>query len=698
MTTLAWTAPAGAVRYHIIWSTLPIVETNSTAAGVRNWWAADVVGPSLAPAPGTCQTLTLATGNAAPVYVAIFTFDATDNMSAMSNLALASRTYHTYYVRPDGGSTSQCTGQTDAPYPGSEFDQPCVWDHPFRAFPPGGTPRLYGGDTLIIAAGSYRMGYGAPETEACDSGYPWDCLMPPIPSGPDAAHRTRILGGGWDTGCAAPSELWGAERPWYIVNLTDASHVELGCLEITDHSSCVEFHTGGLACERDTYPFGPWASAGVYAEDSTDVYLHDLEIHGLASTGVHAGRLTDWTVEDVRIAGNGSAGWDGDIDGDDSNVGTMAFRRWTVEWNGCGETYPDGQPTGCWAQSAGGYGDGVGTGETGGHWLIEDSAFLHNTSDGLDLLYARQPDSQIEIHRVIAEGNAGNQIKTNGPVTIDNSIIVGNCGFFEGQPFTHDVDNCRAAGNAASLTLRPGNQAVLTNNTLTSEGDCVLLAECEGTCDGSERVRLRNTLIQGQPDFLQDGDTTCLAYQETFPVDPFDFDHSLITGVKDDACPGAHATCGGSAGVVNPAIDAFDAHLLATSRARDAGLAAGVPAIAFDGQPRDGWPDLDADEYAPAVAPTVAIHTEGSGVRCSWMSDPRNSKGYEVWWSTLPYFTSETPGAGHDTLPAGRSSYMHAGTSSATYYLVRGINGAGEESAPSNRVGAFDFSLVAGAP
>ena len=70
-----------------------------------------------------------------------------------------------------------------------------------------------------------------------------------------------------------------------------------------------------------------------------------------------------------------------------ANAGTLTFRHWTVEWNGCGETYPGGEPTGCWAQEAGGYGDGVGTGETGGDWIIEDSAFLHNTSDGLDLLY-----------------------------------------------------------------------------------------------------------------------------------------------------------------------------------------------------------------------------------------------------------------------------------------------------------------------
>jgi hypothetical protein len=223
--------------------------------------------------------------------------------------------------------------------------------------------------------------------------------------------------------------------------------------------------------------------------------LRDLNIHGLAAGGVHAGRLTDWIVEDVRIAGNGWVGWDGDIDAADSNSGTLSFRHWTVEWNGCAETYPGQQPTGCWAQTAGGYGDGVGTGTTGGHWIIEDSAFLHNTSDGLDLLYARLPGSSIEIRRTIAEGNAGNQLKTNGPTLIENSIIVGNCSFFNGQTFTYNVDDCRAAGNALSLDLRPGNQVTVTNSTLTSEGDCLVLAVCDGSCNGSETVRLRNNIF-----------------------------------------------------------------------------------------------------------------------------------------------------------------------------------------------------------
>ncbi|MBN1955304.1 MAG: hypothetical protein JW900_09675 [Anaerolineae bacterium] len=508
----------------------------------------------------------------------------------------------TYYVRPDGGTPEQCTGLVDAPYPGSGTSQPCAWDHPFRALPPGGTPRIAGGDTLVIGSGDYRMGYGAPGADACDADYPWDCRMPPIPAGLDAAHPTRILGVGWDSGCDNAPELWGAERADAVIDLTGADHVEIGCLEITDHSGCVEFHTGGLACERDRYPYGDWAADGIYAEDATDVYLHHLDVHGFAAAGIRAGRLADWTVEDVRIAGNGWVGWEGDI-GDSANSGTLIFRRWTVEWNGCAETYPGGEPAGCWSQSAGGYGDGVGTGDTGGNWIIEDSAFLHNTSDGLDLLYLREGTTSVVIRRTIAEGNAGNQIKVNGPAQIENAIIVGNCGYFDGQPFTYDVDNCRAYGNALALTLRPGDGASLANNSLASEGDCLVEVICEGDCNGSEVAWMRNNIFVGHADFLQPSEQSCLVYHEGFPGDPLDIDYSVITGTKNTPpCPGPHDLCGIDPALVDCSIDGFDAHLQAGSPAIDAGTTDGAPLDDFDRRSRDAQPDIGAYEWWEASA------------------------------------------------------------------------------------------------
>jgi hypothetical protein len=448
----------------------------------------------------------------------------------------------TYYVRTDGGSPTQCTGLADAPYPGSGTGQPCAWDHPFRALPPAGPPRIAGGDTLIIGPGSYRLGYGAPGAGDCESEYAWDCHMPPIPSGPDPAHPTRLLGSGWDAGCPSPPRLWGTQRTDWIINLTASSNVELACLEITDHSSCVEFHSGNLACQRDTYPYGDWAAVGLYAADSANVTLRHLNIHGLAAAGVHAGRLTDWIVEDVRIAGNGWVGWDGDIDGDDSNAGTMRFRRWTVEWNGCGETWPGGQPTGCWAQTAGGYGDGVGTGATGGDWIIEDSAFLHNTSDGLDLLYHSLGGS-IVLDRVHAEGNAGNQIKVTGSTAITNSVLVGNCAFFDGQPFTYNVDPCRALGNTLEVVYAGGERSSIVNSTIYGQGDGLVCAgpRESGDCDGTETLWGRNNVFLGDVDYFDPGDVTFLFYQEGCGDLAFDSDYSIYHNVKLSLyAPGPH--------------------------------------------------------------------------------------------------------------------------------------------------------------
>jgi hypothetical protein len=526
----------------------------------------------------------------------------------------------TYYIRPDGGSANQCNGLADTPF--SESVSPaCAWNHPFWALPPQGSARMAGGDTLRIAPGQYRMGYGAPGATRCDAFSAYDCYMAPIPSGSDAAHPTRILGTGWESGCANPPQLWGAEHADRILNLDGSNNVDVACLEITDHSACVESQENGLPCERDNPPYGDWAAVGIFAADSANVRLSNLNIHGLANSGVHAGRLMDWTVEYVRIAGNGWSGWDGDIGEDGSNQGTLTFRRWLVEWNGCGETYPGGRPTRCWAQSAGGYGDGVGTGATGGHWIIEDSAFLHNTSDGLDLLYARLPGARVDVRRVIAEGNAGNQIKTTGPTHMENVIVVGNCNFFSGQPFAYrmdtngdgtpdgdSVDPCRAGGDAISLDLNPGDQASVVNSTLTGEGTCLLIAMCAYQKDclrSQQNVLLTNDIFEGNPSFSRSGEDVCFAWYndeagaDRLPQNPFTTEYSILHAVpfgNVNPCGVGNNLCGTSAGLLSPGLDGFNAHLQAGSPAIDAGTAAGAPSSDFDGQPRDAKPDMGAYE------------------------------------------------------------------------------------------------------
>jgi hypothetical protein len=522
----------------------------------------------------------------------------------------------TFYVRTDGGSLEQCTGLEDAPYPGTGADQPCAWDHPFRALPPGGSPRMTGGDTLIIGPGSYMLGIGAPGTEACDADASYDCTMPPLPSGLDPTQPTRLLGAGWDSGCAAPPELWGTGRPWYLLSLEAASNAQVACLELTDHSSCIEDHLSAVGgspytCQRDAPPYGDWASAGLFARDSANVLLRDLNIHGLANTGLLAGRLTDWTLEDVRLVGNGGSGWDADLVGDGTgseNHGSLTLRRVSVEWNGCGETYPDEQHDGCWGQVAGGYGDGLGTGTTGGHWIIEDSLFSHNTSDGLDLFYARLPDAQVEIRRTIAEGNAGNQIKISGTASIQNALIVSSCAFFHNMPYWNNEDDCRANGDAVVFALNPGGQAALVNSTITGQGVCLAVAECalDQVCNGAEKVLLRNDIFLGKPVFSASGDVACFAWYDDESSNPlsngtFAVDHSLFETVRfgnvDPCAAPSTNLCDLDPGLMDASLASFDARLQDGSPAIDAGTPDGAPSDDLLGNPRDLLPDLGAYEH-----------------------------------------------------------------------------------------------------
>jgi hypothetical protein len=510
--------------------------------------------------------------------------------------------FTTYYIRPDGGNAHQCNGTADAPYPGSGEGMSCAWDHPFQALPPDGAPRMSGGDTLIIGSGDYRMGYGAAGADNCVTDWPWECHMPPVPSGPDPDSPTRIHGNGWNAGCPNAPELWGAERADMVLNLRGSNNVLIACLEITDHEGCVESHSGGLACNRgESYPYGNWAAFGISAEDSENVILRDLNIHGLAYSGIYAGRLRDWTLENVRIAANGWVGWDGDIGENSANSGNMIFRNWTVEWNGCAETWPEGEPAGCWGQSAGGYGDGVGTYHTGGDWIIEDSVFRYNTSDGLDLLY-HSLEGDIIIRRTASYGNAGDQIKTNGSAYVENTIAVSNCGFFADKPFTHHVDHCRAGGSALAFGIESGQRLTVVNSTVTGQGDCLVIAECaQGqNCNNNDRILLQNNIFLGHLEFIDPGDTTCLAWTD-LDYDPFDFDHSILYGAKNipDPCP-VDSICHIAPGLVDESITNFNASLTTGSPAIDAGRADGAPAHDFSGNFRDIRPDIGAYEWINA--------------------------------------------------------------------------------------------------
>lgn len=561
----------------------------------------------------------------------------------------------TYYVRTDGGSAAQCTGLANAPYSGSGTAQACAWSHPFIALPPKSNehqvpPRIQGGDTLIIGHGSYMMGFGAagtPEMEACYSGYTTDCHMQPIPAGPDADHKTRVLGEGWDQGCSAPPELWATMGAYHVVNMTSSSNTEVGCLELTDHASCIVNHcfvgncTGGpTQIDRCVSNTGTWGNNGLWSTDATNVQLHDVNIHGFGGEGVHAGRMTNWDVQRVRIWANGFAGWDADVSNGGSaptsNSGSLHFSNLEIAWSGCGERYPSGEIFGCWDQNEGGYGDGFATGRTSGDWVFEDSHIHHNVSDGLDLLYADGTGS-VTMSRIRAEGNAGNQLKVAGSATIEDSVVIGSCaepwstfpqnndpneaGYspsqFVGRYNMELSGNCRASGDAIAMSLAAGQTTTVRQNTITGQGNCLVTA-FRG--DANTHLLLSNNVLYGSNNdwltFATGGGTrlTCgFGYwqEDGSPSAQITYDNNLFWAVRNNQCP-AGSLCfdpqlNGQALEAFSALPKPNSPIINASNLSDPG--------ALDNRsverPQLGGYDLGAIEYRGVNSPDNIMFTNG---------------------------------------------------------------------------------------
>ena len=526
----------------------------------------------------------------------------------------------TYYVRTDGGSAQQCDGTANAPVPdaGAAGIQRCAWQHPFIALPPSQPPRIAGGDTLVIHAGSYAIGIGAPETGACAARDAPACLMGSIPGGPSPARPTRILGVGHDAGCPRPPQLWANGGARAILSLHGGANFEIACLELTDHSPCIKSHNhagnakGETSRCRSDAPFGSWGENGVVASDASNVVLRQLDIHGLAANGVNAGRLKDWTLDRVILRANGWAGWDGNISqgkaAGSSNSGRIQFLGGEIAWNGCSERYPGTDIFGCWAQQQGGYGDGLGTTESGGDWLLDGVRIHHNTSDGLDLLYMDGSGS-VTLRRLWAEGNAGNQIKTAGPTLLENSIVLGNCAFFATLPTSNlgDEDHCRAMGNALSVSHLGNSLATIRHNTLTGQGDCLLITV--GGKPGA-RTLVQNNAFIGDDEWragLLGGGRTCGHYAEDSPAGVV-FENNLFWQLKRDQCP-AGSLCGLDPLLTSTAYGHYDA----TPRAGSPLIDSAIPIAGLDqdyhGKPRPGGsrPDIGAievqDQDGPAPPP-----------------------------------------------------------------------------------------------
>jgi hypothetical protein len=455
----------------------------------------------------------------------------------------------TYFIRSDGGDADQCTGRSDAAYPGSGTDQACAWKNPRIALPASGAARIAGGDTLLIGAGTYEIGS--------------DAHMQKIPSGPSSSTPTRILGKP-----GTIPKLVGIAGTHRVLNLDGSSNVEVGNLEITDGSDCVYKHSNAAAACTSAMP---WARVGLYARASSNVWLHDVNIHGMAARGINAGGLNNWTMERIKLNRNGSAGWDGNVGDDDddgSNSGKITIRNIEIAWNGCGERVSTGEPWACWAQASGGYGDGFGTTGTGGQWLIEDAFIHHNTSDGLDLRYMDGADAtKVTLRRIYAVANAGNQVKIKGNSLIENSVLIGSCSFFRDKFFMTDRDLCRSDGSTLQLVMTGNDTATVRHNTIAGEG-AVQIGHSEG--NPTDRVHIRNNLVLGFPYYRHPDQLSAFNGGNTRAITSF----SGNMGWKVRTCP-TGTICTQDPKLANMTLAAFDAKPLATSPMK--GKAGAVP-------------------------------------------------------------------------------------------------------------------------
>lgn len=451
----------------------------------------------------------------------------------------------TYYVRADGGDASQCNGRADAAH-SSGGGADCAWNNPAIALPASGPARIAGGDTLMIGAGTYRIGTGG--------------HMRPIPGGPSRANPTRLLGKP-----GATPKLVGIAGAHRVLNLDGSSNVEVGHLEITDGSDCVHKHPDPAAACAGSMP---WARVGLYARGSSNVWLHDLDIHGLAARGINAGGLSDWTVDRVKLNRNGTAGWDGNIGDGGSNSGKIVLRDVEIAWNGCGERVTSGEPWACWAQQTGGYGDGLGTTDTGGQWLIQDAFVHHNTSDGLDLRYMDGADAtRVTLRRIRAVANAGNQVKVKGNALIENSVLVGNCSYFKNKFFMTDRDLCRADGSTLQLVMTGHDTAIVRHNTISGEG-AVQIGHSEG--NPTDRILVRNNLVVGSPYYLRPDEPTAFSGGRTWAITHYT--GNIAWNVH--GCPG-DTICNRNPRLAGMTPTTFDAGPLAGSPA--SGKAGAVP-------------------------------------------------------------------------------------------------------------------------
>lgn len=573
-----------------------------------------------------------------------------------------------YYIASDGGTGTQCTGLTDHALAGATGTA-CRLNSLYWVYPRSGgstTRQSVGGDTVVLegsdqaGTGTYRIGcqnssncqdstINLGSGQQCDASQSFNCILSTIPSGTTGTH-TKLIGcttsgcgctsalvsNNWVTTCTHPRpELWGAGAIYQVLDVQGSSYVDLQDLEVTDHATCGYGHPTLNCGNTGNHPTILDAKNGIAITNSSDISFKNLNIHGILNDGMTGGSVGNHTYDNVRIFGNGSAGIDYDSCNNNGTCGvgngkSMTFKNgFAINNNGCVEnasSIGNIAASGCYDQNNGGYGDGIGSTTGSGTWTFTDGEVLHNKSDGIDLGYINGTGfsgGSVTAKRIRSEGNTGQQLKTDNNVYLEDSYIIGNCAYFEGQTFTYAGGlNCRG-----SSTIKIGNTvnsgtatAKFYNNTITSNDDVMFDASDlagAGNCVSSFTVDIRNNLLLGGQDYnggdnaasFYIGAGTCtgkVTYSEDY--------NTCSTGFKSDLCSGTHdlhpiASSATYSGTINQGPTYYtsanyinELSLKATSTAIGAALnsISGEDSYGWGSQDRGITWDMGALDYAAA--------------------------------------------------------------------------------------------------
>jgi hypothetical protein len=521
-------------------------------------------------------------------------------VAALSLSSLAGGTAYatTWYVRDGGGNPSQCTGTTDAVYPGNGTNQPCALANPMYVLGAGCgntgwntcdvAPRMGNGDTLNIngdsditpgAQAQYPIGLDTSgvitptHSSNCYAPSPENCTMANIPS------NSSIIGKG-----THKPQLWGREQVAQILNDNNSTSTTINNLEITQHSACVyngsdpNGSTDGFPnrCHAPSQgfssPYGNWGITGISLSGS-GITLQNNWIHGMGQWGVTTGSLSDFSEQNNTINGNGGGGvglGQNNSGGSISLGGTTSVSNEIIVFNGCGSRYPlhssDPFDTLNYHHCADDNSSNGGMLADG--WAIESSSancnnvvmnnviVAFNTKGGIDNLHCTGSGT-FSAYRVRAEGNESQQMKLNyGSANIENSQIINDCNYFKGQPFTtscggdgscppdQGYDFCRASGNGIRLATVNSGVYNLVNNTFFSDGGANIELPPD-TCNSSTVVHILNNLVIGASD-LMSGNSQNAGFWEndSGTCNPIVEDYNLVYQVNDPFhCAGSHDIC-----------------------------------------------------------------------------------------------------------------------------------------------------------